>query len=140
LNVILHAVFHLTSRVLPVMLRQKSGCLVHIASVLGLIAAPQFAAYNTAKAGLIHFSRTLAVEYGPLGIRSNTLAPGLIETEMTADLMQDADFLTELGKRYPLGRFGKPGDVAEACLFLASEAAAFITGTVLPVDGGHTAT
>ncbi len=139
LDINLRGVFLLTRRVLPAMLENNGGSLIHISSILGMIAAPQMAAYNASKAALTQFSRSLAVEYGPQGIRSNTICPGLIETEMTADLMSNKEFTTELAKRYPIGRFGKPEDVASACLFFASDESSFITGTALPVDGGCTA-
>ncbi len=139
LDINLRGVFLLTRRALPLMLEGNGGSLVHISSILGMIAAAQLAAYNASKAALIQFSRTLAVEYGPQGIRSNTICPGLIETEMTEDLMENKEWMTELAKRYPIGRFGKPEDVAEACLYFASDQSSFVTGTVLPVDGGCTA-
>ena len=97
------------------------------------------AAYNISKGALNQFSRSIAVEYGSQGIRSNSICPGLIETDMTADLMKDEALMQEWGKAYPIGRFGKPEDVANTCLFLASDESSFITGTVLPVDGGFTA-
>ena len=77
--------------------------------------------------------------YGASGIRSNAICPGLIATDMTADLMKDADLMKEWSKEYPIGRFGKPEDVANACLYLASDESSFVTGITLPVDGGFTA-
>ena len=139
MNINIRSVFQLTRRVLPIMMAQKSGSIVHISSILGLIAVPQVAAYNVSKGALNQFSRSIAVEYGSYGIRSNSICPGLIETDMTADLMKDASLMQEWSKEYPIGRFGKPEDVASACLFLASDESSFITGTVLPVDGGFTA-
>lgn len=139
MDINIRSVFQLTRRVLPIMMTQKSGSIVHISSILGLIAVPQVAAYNVSKGALNQFSRSIAVEYGSYGIRSNSICPGLIETDMTADLMKDASLMQEWSKEYPIGRFGKPEDVASACLFLASDESSFITGTVLPVDGGFTA-
>jgi NAD(P)-dependent dehydrogenase (short-subunit alcohol dehydrogenase family) len=139
MNINMKAVFQLTRRVLPAMMEQKSGNIVHISSILGIIAVPQVAAYNISKGALNQFSRSIAVEYGSQGIRSNSICPGLIETDMTADLMKDEALMEEWGKAYPIGRFGKPEDVANTCLFLASDESSFITGTVLPVDGGFTA-
>jgi meso-butanediol dehydrogenase / (S,S)-butanediol dehydrogenase / diacetyl reductase len=139
MDINIRSVFQLTRRVLPIMMAQKSGSIVHISSILGLIAVPQVAAYNVSKGALNQFSRSIAVEYGSYGIRSNAICPGLIETDMTADLMKDAALMQEWSKEYPIGRFGKPEDVASACLFLASDESSFITGTVLPVDGGFTA-
>jgi meso-butanediol dehydrogenase / (S,S)-butanediol dehydrogenase / diacetyl reductase len=139
MDINIRSVFQLTRRVLPIMMAQKSGSIVHISSILGIIAVPQVAAYNVSKGALNQFSRSIAVEYGSYGIRSNSICPGLIETDMTADLMKDAALMQEWSKEYPIGRFGKPEDVANACLFLASDESSFITGTVLPVDGGFTA-
>jgi len=139
MNINMRAVFQLTRRVLPVMMEQKSGNIIHISSILGIIAVPQVAVYNISKGALNQFSRSIAVEYGSNGIRSNSICPGLIETDMTADLMKDETLMQEWSKGYPIGRFGKPEDVASACLFLASDESSFITGTVLPVDGGFTA-
>ena len=139
MNINMRAVFQLTRRVLPVMMEQKSGNIIHISSILGIIAVPQVAVYNISKGALNQFSRSIAVEYGSYGIRSNSICPGLIETDMTADLMKDEALMQEWSKGYPIGRFGKPEDVASACLFLASDESSFITGTVLPVDGGFTA-
>ncbi|HIJ51027.1 MAG TPA: SDR family oxidoreductase [Nitrospinae bacterium] len=139
MDINIRSVFQLTRRVLPIMMAQKSGSIVHISSILGLIAVPGVAAYNVSKGALNQFSRSIAVEYGSYGIRSNSICPGLIETDMTAELMKDASLMKEWSKEYPIGRFGKPDDVASACLFLASDESSFITGTVLPVDGGFTA-
>jgi len=139
MDINIRSVFQLTRRVLPVMLSQKYGSIVHISSILGLIAVPQVAAYNVSKGALNQFSRSIAVEYGSSGIRSNSICPGLIATDMTADLMKDADLMKEWSKEYPIGRFGKPEDVANACLYLASDESSFVTGITLPVDGGFTA-
>ena len=139
MDINIRSVFQLTRRVLPVMLSQKYGSIIHISSILGLIAVPQVAAYNVSKGALNQFSRSIAVEYGSSGIRSNSICPGLIATDMTADLMKDAELMKEWSKEYPIGRFGKPEDVANACLYLASDESSFVTGITLPVDGGFTA-
>ena len=139
MDINMRAVFRLTREVLPVMMEQQGGSIVHISSILGLIAVPQVAAYNVSKGALNQFSRSIAVEYGSHNIRSNAICPGLIKTDMTADLMEDEALMQEWSKEYPIGRFGKPEDVANACLFLASDESSFVTGAVLPVDGGFTA-
>ena len=139
MDINIRSVFQLTKRVLPVMMAKKKGSIIHISSILGLIAVPQVAAYNVSKGALNQFSRSIAVEYGSYGIRSNAICPGLIETDMTADLMQDDSLMQEWSKEYPIGRFGKPDDIASACLYLASDESSFVTGAVLPVDGGFTA-
>ena len=135
----MRGVFQLTRKVLPQMIAQGSGSIIHISSILGMIAVPQTAAYNASKGALNQFSKFIAVEYGGQGIRSNSVCPGMIETEMTEELRSDQALMQEFLKGYPLGRFGKPEEVAQACLFLASDESAFITGTTLPIDGGYTA-
>jgi NAD(P)-dependent dehydrogenase (short-subunit alcohol dehydrogenase family) len=135
----IRAVFQLTKRVLPHMIDLKSGAFVNISSIAGLIALPGVAAYNTSKAALIQFSRSIAMEYGSLGIRSNAVCPGLVKTEMTKELMENEDLMQEWSKDYPIGRFGNPEDIANACLYLASDESSFVTGVALPVDGGFTA-
>ncbi|TDJ50792.1 MAG: SDR family oxidoreductase [Nitrospina sp.] len=138
-NINMTGVFQLTRRVLPSMVEQGSGSIIHISSILGIVAMPQTAAYNASKGALNQFSKSIAVEYGAQGIRSNALCPGMIETEMTEELRSDTALMAEWIKDYPLGRFGQPEEVAQACLFLASDESAFITGTTLPIDGGYTA-
>ena len=138
MDINIRSVFQLTRRVLPAMLSRKYGNIIHISSILGLIAVPEVAAYNVSKGALNQFSRSIAVEYGSSGIRSNSICPGLIATDMTADLMKDTELMKEWSKEYPIGRFGKPEDVANACLYLASDESSFVTGITLPVDGGFT--
>ena len=138
-DVNMKSVFQLTRKLLTPMMEQKSGSIIHISSILGIIAVPQTAVYNSSKGALIQFSRSIAVEYGAFGIRSNTVCPGLVETEMTEELMSDKALMDEWSKNYPIGRFGVPGDIANACLYLASDESSFVTGAVLPVDGGYTA-
>lgn len=139
MNTNINSVFQLTKRVLPHMMKRKAGTFVHIASILGLVAAPGVAAYNVSKGALLQFNRSIAVEYGSLGIRSNAVCPGLVKTEMTEDLMKDEELMLEWSKDYPIGRFGVPEDIASACLYLASDESSFVTGIALPVDGGFTA-
>ena len=139
LDINLRGVFLLTQKVLKHMVKRKSGNIIHISSILGMVAFSETAAYNASKGALNQLSRTIAVEYGPLGVRSNAICPGMIETDMTEELRQNTEMMKELIKAYPLGHFGKPDDIAQACLFLASEESSFVTGAVLPVDGGYTA-
>ncbi|MCF8720190.1 SDR family NAD(P)-dependent oxidoreductase [Nitrospina gracilis] len=140
LNVNLRGLFLLTRRVLAHMVERKSGSIVHISSILGLVAVPQTGAYNVSKGALNQLSRSIAVEYGPLNIRSNALCPGMVETDMTEALRDNKELMEDWKEHYyPMRRFAKPEEVANACLFLASDESSFITGTVLPVDGGFTA-
>ena len=119
-----------------IMLRQKSGRIVNIASVNGLRGSAGQTNYSASKAGLIGFSRSLAKELASRGITVNVVAPGFIDTQMTDGFEGDAR--EQLLKTIPLGRFGQAEDVGAAVAFLASSAASYITGQVLTVDGGVT--
>ena len=135
----IRSVFQLTKRVLPHMIDRKTGVFIHISSILGLVAAPGVAAYNVSKGALLQLNRSIAMEYGSMGIRSNAVCPGLVKTEMTEELMKDKELMQDWSKDYPIGRFGVPEDIANACLYLASNESSFVTGVALPVDGGFTA-
>ena len=139
MDINLKGVFRLSKQILPYMLEQKKGNFIHISSIYGLIGFQGYSGYGVSKAAIAQFSKSIAVEYGPYGIRSNTISPGIIETNMTAAIRRDNQLEKNLLKGYPLGRFGLPQDVANACLFLASDQSSFITGINLPVDGGYTA-
>ena len=134
LNIDLKSAFLCTRAVLRHMLRQRSGRIVSIASVVGIIGNAGQANYAAAKAGVIAFTRSVAKEVGSRGITANAVAPGFIETRMTEKL--DEKQRQALLQRVPLGSIGTPRDVAEAVAFLASDEAKYITGQVLCVDGG----
>lgn len=119
---------------LPDMIRRKQGCIVNVASIWGLTGASCEAAYSASKAAVIGLTKALAKEVGPSGIRVNCVAPGVIDTDMLAGFSEGER--QALIERTPLGRLGVPEDVAGAVVFLASDAARFVTGQVLGVDGG----
>ncbi len=130
----LSGVFYFDRAVLPGMIGAQAGAIVHISSVWGVCGASCEAHYSAAKAGVIGLTKALAKEVGPSGIRVNCIAPGVIDTDMCACF--DAETMAALAEETPLGRIGKPEDVAAAALFLCSDGAAFITGQTLGVDGG----
>ncbi|MDO4550124.1 MAG: 3-oxoacyl-[acyl-carrier-protein] reductase [Planctomycetia bacterium] len=133
----LRGVFLFTRACIVPMMQKRYGRIVNVSSVSGLIGNPGQANYSASKAGVIGFTNTVAREYAKRKITANVVAPGFISTDMTAVLNEM--ILTEAKKRIPLNRVGEPGDIADAVLFLASEAASYITGQVIPVDGGMTA-
>jgi len=114
------------------------AAVVNIASQAGIVAIEERAAYGTSKAGLIHLTKILALEWASSGIRVNAVAPTFVRTELTASTLSRPDWAAELLSRIPAGRFGEPGEVADAVAFLLSDAAAMITGHTLAIDGGYT--
>ena len=130
----LKGAFHFTKGFARGFIKQRSGRIINVASVIGLIGNAGQANYSASKAGLIGFTKATAKELASRGITANALAPGFIETDMTAGLKEELK--AELLKHIPLGTLGQAEDIASAALFLASPAAKYITGQVLAVDGG----
>lgn len=130
----LKSVFNMTKAVQRTMIKQRHGSLIHMSSVVGVKGNAGQSNYAASKAGIIGFSKSIALELGSRNIRSNVIAPGFIETEMTDKLPEDVVAQWRAG--IPLKRGGSTEDVANACLFLAADLSAYITGQVLHVDGG----
>ncbi len=139
----LRGMFLVCRRVLPAMISRKTGAIVNVSSISGLLGWPSSAAYCASKGGVIQLTRQMAVDYAPHGIRVNCICPGTTLTPMIQRLFaQEADeqaARARVAAMHPLGRFARPEEIAEAALFLASHEASFITGAALPVDGGYTA-
>jgi NAD(P)-dependent dehydrogenase (short-subunit alcohol dehydrogenase family) len=119
------------------LLAVSRGCVINIASMLSFFGGGSVPAYSASKGGIAQLTKSLAIAWAADGIRVNAIAPGWIETALTAPLTADARRREEIVQRTPLGRWGQPEDVAGAAVFLCSPAAAFITGAILPVDGGY---
>jgi len=134
IKVNLKSVFNLTKAVQKYMLKQRSGSIINMSSVVGVNGNAGQSNYSASKAGLIGFTKSVAQELGSRNIRCNAIAPGYIETEMTAKLSEEVR--TQWAAQIPLRRGGKPEDVAQACVFFASDLSAYVTGQVLSVCGG----
>lgn len=134
IEVNLKSVFNLTKAVIRPMMKQRAGSIINMSSVVGLKGNAGQANYAASKAGILGFSKSVALELGSRNIRSNVVAPGFIETEMTAKL--DEKVVEGWRNEIPLKRGGTPEDIANACVFLASDMSAYITGQTLSVDGG----
>jgi len=134
LNVNLGGTFNCIKAVSRPMIKQRSGKIISIASIIGIIGNPGQANYSASKAGIIALTKTAAKELSSRNINVNAVAPGFIQTEMTDRLPEDIK--NKMKEAIPLARFGRPQDVAAVCLFLASEESAYITGQTIVVDGG----
>jgi 3-oxoacyl-[acyl-carrier protein] reductase len=134
INVNLKSVFNMTKAVQKTMLKNRAGSIINMSSVVGVKGNAGQTNYAASKAGVIGFTKSVALELGSRNIRCNAIAPGFIETEMTAKLNEDV--VQGWRESIPLRRGGTPEDVANACVFLASDLSAYVTGQVMNVDGG----
>lgn len=136
IDVNLNGTMRMCAAALP-RLETSGGCVLNVASMLSFFGSGLAPAYSASKGGVAQLTKSLAIAWAPRGIRVNAIAPGWIETPLTQPLVEDAARRQAIIDRTPLARWGRPEDVAGAALFLCSPAAAFITGVILPVDGGY---
>jgi 3-oxoacyl-[acyl-carrier protein] reductase len=134
INVNLKSVFNLTKAAIKTMMKAKSGSIINLTSVVGIRGNAGQANYAASKAGIIGFTKSVALELGSRNVRSNAIAPGFIETEMTGEINEKA--LEDWKQQIPMKRGGQPEEVADCAVFLASDLSRYITGQVLQVDGG----
>jgi len=127
---------------IPAMVRSGGGSIINMASILGFVGDPDLAAYCAAKGGVMNLTRVAALTYGPQGIRANCICPGDVNTPMVEDYFNKAanpeQLRQEVSSKYALRRIAAPKEIAQAAMFLASDASSFITGSALVVDGGLT--
>jgi len=136
IDVNLKGVFLMTRRVAQEMVENEEGNIINVSSIAGEVGYPNSSAYSATKGGTIAMTRALALELSPKGINVNAVAPGVIKTAMTDDLLSDEDVKGQMLANTPIGRLGEPEDIASAVTYLASEDADFVTGETLFVDGG----
>jgi len=137
INLNLMSTLRMTRAVLPIMMEQKDGCIINVSSVAGIKAYRiPLALYNTLKAGIIMFTKSIALEYAQYNIRCNCVCPGTIKSKFLEPYMEDKESMEGLNRLQPLGRIGEPEDVANTIAYLASRHANWITGTMVIVDGG----
>jgi NAD(P)-dependent dehydrogenase (short-subunit alcohol dehydrogenase family) len=134
----LNGVYLLSKYVLPIMKKQNGGSIINNSSLNGIIGVPGADAYTASKGAVVALTRVMAVDYGKFNIRVNCICPGAIDTPMIADVLKNEAFSTAFTSN-PLRRVGKPEEVANAALFLASDESSYVTGLIMPVDGGVSA-
>ena len=134
INTNLDGTFNLTRAAIVTLIKQKSGVIINIASVSGIVGIPRQTNYSASKAGIIGFTKSLAKEIAPYNIRVNAVAPGFIETDMLNDLKEE--YKQQILKQIPLMRLGRPAEIAKAVKFLVSDDAGYITGHTVVIDGG----
>ena len=131
----LKSVFNMTKQVIKPMMKARSGSIINMSSIIGIIGNPGQSSYAASKAGVIGFTKSIAKEIGSRNIRCNAIAPGFVETDMT-NYLKGSEGSEKFKSNIPLGRFGTPEDIANAALFLASDLSTYVTGQVISICGG----
>jgi NAD(P)-dependent dehydrogenase (short-subunit alcohol dehydrogenase family) len=139
LDVNLTGVFRMTRAAVPEILQAGGGAIVNVSSIAGQVGIPFLAAYGATKGGMDALTRCIAIDYASHGIRCNAVSPGLVDTPMASSLLNDPERKAQVLTAYPLGRPGRPEEVAKLVLYLASDDAGWITGGIFTIDGGMTA-
>lgn len=132
----LNGAYLLSKHVLPIMMKQNGGSIINNASLNGISGVTGADAYTAAKGGVVALTRVMAVDYGKYNIRVNCICPGAIDTPMIAEVLSVPEFAEKFAAGCPLQRVGKPEEIATAALFLASDESSYVTGLIMPVDGG----
>jgi len=130
----LTGVFNMSRAVITTFLKQKRGCIINMSSISGIVGIPRQTNYSASKAGIIGFTKALAKEVAPYNVRVNAICPGFIQTDMLTGLREDV--VDNFKKTIPVNRIGTPEEVANICVFLASDKAPYIIGEVIKIDGG----
>lgn len=135
------SVFYVTRAFANIMKKKKYGRIINIASMYGLVGNPAIdtVAYHASKGGVVNFTRAVAAELAKYNITCNAICPGYFETELTADTLKTEAFSAYMKATVPLGRYGREGELNAAAIFLAADEASYVTGVILPIDGGYTA-
>jgi NAD(P)-dependent dehydrogenase (short-subunit alcohol dehydrogenase family) len=139
LAVNLTGAYRMIKAAVPEMIKAGGGSIVNVSSIASLVGIPMIAAYSAAKGGMDALTRCVAIDYAGRKIRCNSVCPGLVDTPMASGLIENKDALAQIMTAYPLGRYGTSEEVAKLILYLASDESAWMTGAVIPIDGGMTA-
>ena len=131
--------YRMIKAAVPEMIKAGGGSIVNVSSIASLVGIPTTAAYSASKGGVDALTRCVAIDYAPQKVRCNSVCPGLVDTPMASGLIEDKDALAQIMAAYPLGRYGTSEEIAKLILYLASEESAWMTGSVIPIDGGITA-